>query len=130
MITDVPGASEYFKGGVVAYSNESKVCLLGVSQGTLDAHGAVSAETAKEMAEGARKVFSSDFAVSITGIAGPGGAAPGKPVGLVFIAVTDGKKTMVERNEFIGDRHEIRKKTADKAMSMLNMAVGGKWKGI
>jgi len=87
-IVSVPGSSDYFLGGVVSYSNEAKVSLLGVSQKTLDTYGAVSSETAVEMAVGAKNRFNSDIAISTTGIAGPTGGTPEKPVGLVYIGWT------------------------------------------
>lgn len=87
-ITDVPGSSEYFVGGVVAYSYDAKEKLLGVHHDTLYDHGAVSAETAIEMARGARRALGADIGISATGIAGPGGGLPGKPVGLVYICLS------------------------------------------
>ncbi len=87
MVTRIPGSSDYFLGSVVSYGNQAKIDLLGVNRDTLTDHGAVSSETAIEMARGARRVFSSDVAVSVTGIAGPGGGTPEKPVGTVFIGL-------------------------------------------
>ena len=87
-ITNVPGSSAYYLGGVVVYSNEMKEALLGVRHETLLAHGAVSEETAREMARGARQRLGADLAVSVTGIAGPAGGTPEKPVGLVYIALS------------------------------------------
>lgn len=112
-ITDVPGSSSVFMGSAVTYSNESKERILGVSRGTLLAHGAVSAETAEEMAKGSLKVYGSDIAASVTGIAGPGGATPEKPVGTVWMAVTDGKEVKVIGNHFLGDRASIRTQAKD-----------------
>ena len=83
-ITNVPGSSDYFKGSVVAYSNEAKIALLGVKKATIDNYGAVSEQTALEMAQGGRKLLDVDICVSDTGIAGPSGATPEKPVGLVL----------------------------------------------
>ncbi len=88
LITDVPGSSEYFVGGIIAYAYEAKVGLLGVSWDTLKAYGAVSRETVIEMARGARKVLAADLAVSVSGIAGPGGGLPNKPVGTTWIALS------------------------------------------
>lgn len=103
-IAAVAGCSDYFRGGVVAYSLDAKRDLLGVPAALLDRFGAVSAECARAMAEGAHRALSADLAVSTTGIAGPGGAEPGKPVGLVFIAVADEVGTVCCRHVFIGDR--------------------------
>jgi len=85
LITDVAGSSDYFLGSAVTYANSAKENILGVRHETLLAHGAVSAQTAAEMAQGARRIFGADLAASVTGIAGPGGGTPGKPVGLVHI---------------------------------------------
>lgn len=87
LVTSVPGSSEYFKGGIVAYSNEAKTNLLGVRPDTLEQHGAVSRETVSEMAAGAMRAFRADCAVATSGIAGPGGGTPDKPVGTVWIAI-------------------------------------------
>lgn len=128
LITDVPGSSDYFSGGVVAYSNEVKRTLLGVSEETLKKYGAVSRPAAIEMSEGVRKRLKSSASVAITGIAGPGGAAPRKPVGTVFIAVTTGrgrcKKTLALKFLFKGTRREIKKKSALYALSTLLEAIG------
>ena len=100
-ITDIPGSSEVFEMGCVTYSNHVKEQLLGVPHGTLKEHGAVSPETAKAMAEGIRRVSGADLGIGITGIAGPGGATKNKPVGLVYIALSDGENTYVsQRNPF------------------------------
>ena len=111
-VTSMPGASEYFLGCAVTYSNDAKENVLGVSHDTLLAHGAVSEETAREMASGARRVFGSDVAASVTGIAGPGGATDEKPVGLVHIAVTDGRSFITSANKFSGDRQDVRDASA------------------
>lgn len=87
-ITDIPGSSDYFVGGIVAYAYEVKVALLGVSWETLNTCGAVSSETVREMARGARKALGADIAISISGIAGPGGGLPGKPVGTTWIGLS------------------------------------------
>jgi len=125
IITDVPGASEVFLGSAVTYSNESKERILGVSHQTLLDHGAVSEETAREMVLGSIDAYGSDVAVAVTGIAGPGGATPDKPVGLVYIAVADGPRVVVTKNIFKGDRAQVRESTAREAMSLLkDMAEG------
>ena len=124
-ITDIPGASEVFLGGVVSYSNDAKEGILGVSHSVLIEHGAVSEQTARQMVEGSIRLFDSDYAVAVTGIAGPGGATPEKPVGLVYIAVADGPRTVVTRNVFKGDRQEVRESTVREACSLLTDMVEG-----
>lgn len=118
-ITNVPGSSDVFLGGVVSYSNAAKESLLGVKPETLAAHGAVSEQTAAEMAEGARRRFGSVFGLSITGIAGPGGGTPEKPVGLVFMGLADGVGTQVERHQFGGAREDIKARSAHMALNLL-----------
>ena len=118
-ITNVPGASDFFLGGVVAYSNEAKVRLLGVDAETIAAHGAVSEVVARQMAEGARARFGADVGIGVTGIAGPGGGTPEKPVGLVFICLAGKGKTIVARNEFSGSREEIKRRSAEKGLGMV-----------
>jgi PncC family amidohydrolase len=119
MITDEPGASEYFLGGVIAYSNESKVKLLGVKKATLRSHGAVSHQCALEMAKGVREATGADIGAACTGIAGPTGATAAKPIGLVFIAVDDGKHALVEEEMFPGRRLDIRRATADRMLELI-----------
>ena len=118
-ITSVPGASECFLGGVVAYSNTLKTDLLGVSPGTLAAAGAVSPDTARQMAEGALDRYRADISVAVTGIAGPGGGSPEKPVGLVFIAVAWTGGCDVARHAFSGTREDVKQQTADTALAMV-----------
>jgi len=118
-ITNVPGSSECFLGGAVAYSNALKESLLGVSKQTLAAVGAVSEEVAREMAEGARDRFRADITVAVTGIAGPAGGTPEKPVGLVYLAVAWQGGCDVARIEFSGTREDIKQQTADAALNML-----------
>lgn len=118
-ITNVPGSSGYFLGGVVSYSNESKVAMVDVNESTLARRGAVSEEVAGEMAEGVRERFEADYGLSVTGIAGPSGGSPEKPVGLVFIAVAGPSGTHVERRVFSGDRESIKQQTAEKALEYL-----------
>ena len=117
-ITDVSGASSYFGMGVVTYSNEAKMKLIGVSCDTLESYGAVSKETAREMAEGIRKLSGSDISISVTGIAGPAGGTKDKPVGLVYIAISGEYGTAVTKNIFGKSRAEVRKSTAEKAISL------------
>lgn len=118
-ITEIPGSSEYFLGGVVAYSNPVKESLLNVQPETLEAVGAVSEETAREMARGAREVMRAAVGVSVTGIAGPGGATEGKPVGLTFISVSTPDGEWVERHVFEGDRHANKQASAEAALKLL-----------
>ena len=118
-ITDIPGSSLYFKSSVVTYSNESKMKLLGVKEETLTNFGAVSKETAKEMAEGVLKLSDSDYAFSVTGIAGPGGGTKKKPVGLVYIGSADKKKTESFKFNFSGTRKDIRKRTVNTVLDLL-----------
>ena len=118
-ITNVPGASGIFPGGIVAYSNEAKRKFLGVRAGTLVRHGAVSGAVAREMAEGARKKFGADFAIAVTGIAGPGGGTKRKPVGTVFIALAGGGETAAERRLNSLGREKFKQATADQALKML-----------
>lgn len=118
-LTDVPGSSDYFIGGVVAYSYEVKERVLNVSHDTLYDHGAVSEQTALEMARGARRLFDSHVALSITGIAGPGGAMPGKPVGLVYIALSAHDREVCQRFVWEGDREGNKAHSAQAALEML-----------
>lgn len=125
-ITEISGASDFFLGSAVVYSNVSKSRILGVKPETLEKFGAVSEETALEMASGALSAFNSDFAASVTGIAGPGGAVPDKPVGTVCIAVTDGRRTIAFTKHFTGDRSEVRKQSADTVFGILSDFVKGR----
>ena len=118
-ITDVAGASEIYLGSVVSYANSVKAGVLGVSEKTLSSVGAVSADTAMQMALGARDALGVAVAVSVTGIAGPGGGTEEKPVGLVYIAVCSADDRVIcEKCNFSGTRDEIRKQTAVRAMDM------------
>ncbi|MGI6495903.1 MAG: CinA family protein [Kiritimatiellia bacterium] len=119
-LTDIPGASAVFLGGVVAYDNRVKREMLRVPAETLAAHGAVSAETAIAMAEGVRARTGADLAVSTTGIAGPGGATPGKPVGTVHIGLSGGNAPATATCfHFAGDRPEVRRQAVDAAIALL-----------
>ena len=118
-ITNIPGSSEYYEGGVISYSNALKMNLLGVKGETLVAHGAVSEETAHEMAEGVRKKANVDVGIATTGIAGPGGGTPEKPVGLVYIAISTEKGTKVEKHLFHGNRWENKESTCRAALMLL-----------
>ena len=114
-MTDIPGSSACFKGSAVTYWNSAKEAVLGVLAETLLAHTAVSAETAKEMAEGARKLYETDIAVSTTGYAGPGKGERGEPAGWVYIAVSGKFGTEVHLEQFFGTRQEVREAAARKA---------------
>ena len=118
-ITAIPGSSAYFLLGAVTYSNDAKERLLGVSPALLAEKGAVSAEVAKAMARGARKLAGSDLALAVTGIAGPEGGSPDKPVGTVFIALADRTGCSAKGYHFSGDRDRIRTITAVTAMDWL-----------
>jgi PncC family amidohydrolase len=117
-LTSVSGASDVFDGGVVSYANAVKSDLLGVKNETLGRFGAVSEETAREMAGGVMALMGADVAVAVTGIAGPTGGTPEKPVGLVYIAVSTKEGTEVRRCDFMGNRERIRQLSAVTAMSM------------
>lgn len=118
-ITNVPGSSEVFLGGVIAYSNDLKMKLLHVKENTLARHGAVSKPTAKEMAEGIRKLTGSDIGLAVTGIAGPGGAANGKPVGLVMMHLNTETEDTVVHQVFPGDRDIVKTRTVNYSLYLL-----------
>ncbi len=124
-LTNVPGSSVYLVGGVVSYSNEAKKKLLGVSHETLQLHGAVSRETALEMALGARRVFGTDLAVSVTGIAGPDGGTAEKPVGLSYIGLVAEGHEEVERYIWHSDRMGNKNESADAALRMIQDFIRG-----
>ena len=119
LLTDIPGASNAYKGGVISYVSEVKHRLLGVEQETLDIGTAVSRETAHEMAKGAREVVRSDVGVSTTGLAGPDGDGTGRPVGLVYVALDMEGFSYCRELHLAGDRAEIRARAAHEALSML-----------
>ena len=119
LLTDVEGSSSYFKGTVVAYSNEIKEKLLEVRHETLEKYGAVSEETAREMARGAMKLMGTTIGVGITGIAGPGGGTETKPVGRVYIAVAGNHGEQVRVNDFMGSRDDVKLQAASTALRML-----------
>jgi nicotinamide-nucleotide amidase len=127
-LTNSAGSSDYFLGGVTAYSNGAKTGILSVAADTLKAHGAVSAPTAIEMASGAQQLFGADAAIAVTGIAGPGGATRGKPVGLVFVAAAVGRRVVVERHVFGGPRRAVKERTASAALDLCRrMLEDAKW---
>ena len=120
LITSVPGSSEYFKGGVVAYSNEVKMNMLHVSPETLQKYGAVSRETVIEMVQGVMESMKTDCAVATSGIAGPGGGTPEKPVGTIWMAVACGGLIVTEKEEGNAGRAENVKKTVHNALLLLS----------
>ena len=122
-VTNVPGASAALLAGLVTYSNEAKQQLLGVSADTLKAHGAVSEAVAREMAEGARRSTGADYALSVTGIAGPGGGTPEKPVGTVFIGIATSKTTEVAHKVNPFDRETFKHVTSQQALEILRRAI-------
>ncbi len=122
-IIDIPGASDIYKEGFVTYSNKAKRSRLGVKKSTLVKYGAVSEQTAKEMAKGCAQTSKADVTVSTTGIAGPDGGSEDKPVGLVYIGCSVCGKTRVNKYNFDGDRTEIRSKAASAALALLRMCV-------
>ena len=119
LLTSSPGSSGWFLGGVVAYSNRVKIDVLGVPASLIEAEGAVSRETALAMAAGVRKLTGSDFSISVTGTAGPGGGSEEKPVGTVWIAVCSSQSLSAEMKRFTGDRDMVRRKAADYLLKKL-----------
>jgi len=118
-ITNIPGSSDYFKGSVVAYSNEVKIALLGVKKATIENYGAVSEQTAREMAQGGRKFLDVGICVSDTGIAGPSGATPEKPVGLFYLGLAARDESVSQKHVFPGSREENKRDAAEAALNML-----------
>jgi nicotinamide-nucleotide amidase len=119
MLTNIPGSSNFFNRGIVAYSNEAKVELLGVSAEIIQQYGAVSRETAEAMAKGVRLKAGTDVGLAVTGIAGPGGGTPEKPVGLVYIAFADATQVIVEEHRFHRDRIWNKERTAVAALDLV-----------
>ena len=118
-LTDVAGSSNYVEGSIVSYSNEVKNKILHVDADTLKNFGAVSEQTARQMSENVRKLFNTDIGAGVTGIAGPGGGSAEKPVGTVYISVSNVDKTIVNRFNFSGTRSEIKNQSCDAALSMI-----------
>ncbi len=118
-LTNLPGSSGYYPGGIIGYANEVKVNLLGVQGQTIDAHGAVSEAVVLEMARGVRRVVGADYGLAVTGIAGPGGATPTKPVGTVWVAVASENNAVARLLQLKGERDVIRRYTVNAALSML-----------
>ena len=118
-LTDVAGSSAYVQGSIVSYSNEIKNSVLNVKAETLKNFGAVSEQTARQMSNNVRELFKTDIGVGITGIAGPGGGSAEKPVGTVYISVSNSDKTFVKRFNFGGSRIEIKNQSCDAAIKMV-----------
>lgn len=118
-IVSVAGASDVYGQGIISYSNEAKMRLLQVKETTLIAHGAVSHETAAEMAEGTARLAGAEIGISTTGIAGPGGGTPEKPVGLVYIGIYCNGTIRTYENHFTGDRDTVRRSTVERALEIL-----------
>ena len=119
LVTNVAGASSYFVGGVTAYANQAKVRLLGVKWETLENYGAVSAETVIEMARGVRTALEADIGISTSGIAGPGGGTPGKPVGTVWIGLSARETETAQHFLWPGDRLAVKEQSAQAALALL-----------
>jgi PncC family amidohydrolase len=119
LVTNVAGSSVYFLGGMIAYANEAKVHLLGVHQETLDKFGAVSSETVIEMARGVRNTLSADIGISVSGIAGPGGGTPEKPVGTVWIGLSTPKEELARHFHWTGNRLDVKEQSARAALMLL-----------
>lgn len=118
-LTAVPGSSEVYKGGIISYTNWVKANVLHVPQALLDTVGAVSAPVAEAMAKGAREVLQADVAVSVTGLAGPGGDEYGNPVGTVFLGYSDEKETVFREFHFRGDRDAVRSQALEEALKLV-----------
>jgi len=118
-LTNIPGSSEYYKGGIIAYSNEVKMKILGVKRETLESYGAVSEQTARQMAEGVKRVLETDVAIATTGIAGPGGGTKEKPVGLVYIGLATPEGVEARKFVFHGDRLQNKESFCNAALKML-----------
>jgi len=119
VITNAPGSSRYFQGGVIAYANEVKMEILGVSEQTLIDHGAVSRETVLEMARGVRTALDTDIGISSSGIAGPEGGSPDKPVGLAWIGFSAAGNEYAEQFMFVGNRLQIKEQAVHSAIERL-----------
>ena len=119
LITNISGSSDYYKGSITAYSNEIKIKVVGVKADTINKYGAVSHQVAEEMAEGGRRVLASDICLADTGIAGPTGATPGKPVGLFYIGLSHRGGTYSQKHCFQGNREQNKRTAAEAALGWL-----------
>jgi PncC family amidohydrolase len=122
LLTEVPGSSEAFLGGVIVYANHLKE-VVGVPAAILRDHGAVSAQTAEALAAGIRRWANADYGLAVTGIAGPGGATDAKPVGLVFVGLADSARVEVEQHHFNGSRSEIKRTSAERALGLMRVTL-------
>ena len=118
-ITNISGSSDYFEGGMVTYSNESKAEHLGIPLDYIKRHGAVSPQVARNMAQGVRRAFHTTFGLSTTGVAGPTGGTKRSPIGRVFIGLAKGRRTWVRKLDLKGNRREIKEKAAEKSLEFL-----------
>ncbi len=119
LITNVPSSSDYYKGSVTAYSNEGKIKVVGVKEDTINKYGAVSYQVAEEMAQGGRKILTADICLADTGIAGPSGATPEKPVGLFYIGLSHQARTYSQKHNFQGNREQNKRRAAEAALAWL-----------
>ncbi len=119
LITNVSGSSDYYKGSVTAYSNEAKIKVVGVEEATINKYGAVSYQVVEEMAQGGRKILATDICLADTGIAGPGGVTPGKPVGLFYIGLSHQAGTHSQKHNFQGNREQNKRRAAEAALTWL-----------
>jgi len=119
LITNVPGSSDYYKGSITAYSIEVKAKVVGVKEDTINKYGAVSHQVAEEMAEGGRKILAADICLADTGIAGPGGATPEKPVGLFYLGLSHKAGTLSRKHNFQGSREQNKRDAARTALNWL-----------
>jgi len=119
LITNIPGSSDYYKGSITAYSNEVKIKLVGVKQDTINKYGAISYQVAEEMAQGGRKILAADICLADTGIAGPSGATPGKPLGLFYIGLSHKAGTFSQKHNFQGNREQNKLAAAKAALGWL-----------
>jgi len=119
LITNVPGSSDYYKGAITAYSNEVKIKIVGVKPDTINKYGAVSYQVAEEMAQGGRKILAADICLADTGIAGPTGATPGKPLGLFYIGLSHKGGTFSQKHNFWGSREQNKLAAAQAALGWL-----------
>ena len=119
LITNVPGSSDYYKGSITAYSNEIKSKVMGVKKETIDRYGVVSSQVAEEMAQGGRKVLAADICLADTGIAGPSGATPGKPVGLFYLGLSHKAGTFSQKHNLQGNREQNKLEAAKVALDWL-----------